>query len=256
MSRIKTCFEKLKKENKTALITYLTAGDPNIEQTENLIYAKAKAGADIIEIGIPFSDPPADGPVIQRAAKRALDNGVKVDDIFNMVKNIRKTLDIPLVFLVYYNIIFSYGKDKFIKNCEEVGIDGLIIPDLPLEERDEILPLPETLDLIPLVAPNSKDRIGKIVENTSGFVYCVSSMGVTGVRDNFEINIENYLNEVRKYTDLPLAIGFGISKRSDVEKFEKIADGVIVGSAIVKIIEETNGDIEKVSQKVKELKNL
>ncbi|TDT71865.1 tryptophan synthase alpha chain [Hypnocyclicus thermotrophus] len=256
MSRIKTCFDKLKKEHKTALITYLTAGDPNIKQTEKLIYAQAEAGVDIIEIGIPFSDPPADGPVIQRAAKRALDNGIKVDDIFNMVKTIRKSLDIPLVFLVYYNIIFSYGKNKFIKNCEEVGIDGLIIPDLPLEERNEILPLPKSIDLIPLVAPNSNNRIKDIVKDSQGFVYCVSSMGVTGVRDNFEINIENYLNKVKKYTDLPLAIGFGISKRSDVEKFEKIADGIIVGSAIVKIIEENNGDIEKIIEKVKELKNL
>lgn len=257
MSKIKTVFDKLKSKNKKALITFVTAGDPNLEKTEQIIYAKAEAGADIIELGIPFSDPPADGPVIQAAAKRALDNGVKIKHIFEMVTKVRKNIETPLVYLVYFNMIMSYGVAKFIDECIKSGIDGLIIPDLPLEERHEIAPhMPEELDLIPLVAPNSGDRIPAIVEDGKGFVYCVSSMGVTGTRDTFETDIKSYLEEIRKATDLPLAVGFGISKRKDVEKFEEFADGIIVGSAIVKIVETSNGSAEAVAEKVKELKGL
>lgn len=255
MSRIKTVFDKLKSENKKALITFVTAGDPSIEATEQIIYAKAEAGADIIELGIPFSDPPADGPVIQAASKRALDNGVKIKHIFEMVKRVRKNIDTPLVYMVYFNMIYAYGVANFIDECIKSGIDGIIVPDLPLEERHEIaVHMPEELDLIPLVAPNSGNRIPAIVEDGAGFVYCVSSMGVTGTRDSIQTDVKAYIETVRKATDLPLALGFGISNRADVEKFEEFADGIIVGSAIVKIVANSNGDANAVAEKVRELK--
>lgn len=258
MNRIEEKFIKLKEENKTAFIAYVTAGDPNLEQTEKMTYEMEKAGADIIEIGIPFSDPAADGPVIQKAAQRALDNGVKIKAIFETIEKIRKNSNVPLVFLVYYNSIYRYGAKEFIEKCEEVGIDGLIIPDLPSEERDEISPYLEgkKLSIIPLVAPNSFNRMEKALKNGSGFVYCISSFGVTGMRSEFSVDIKGFMEKVRTYTNLPLALGFGISTKEDVKKMSEFADGVIVGSAIVKVVEETNGNERKIYDKVKELREL
>lgn len=254
MSRIGKKFEEL--AGKTAFIGYITAGDPSIDKTKDLVLALEKGGCDIIELGIPYSDPVADGPVIQLAAQRALDNGATIDKIFDVVKDIRKVSQIPLVFLVYYNSIYAKGIETFVKKCVEIGVDGLIIPDLPLEERDEILPFIKgnDIDLIPLVAPNSGDRVEKILENGGGFVYCISSFGVTGTREEFDDSIGEYLKEVKKVSELPLAIGFGISTRKDVEIFEKLANGVIVGSALVKIVSETGGDANALEEKVRELK--
>ena len=253
MSRIGKKFEEL--AGKTAFIGYITAGDPSIEKTKNLVLALEKGGCDIVELGIPYSDPVADGPVIQAAAQRALDNGTTIEKIFDVVKDIRKVSQIPLVFLVYYNSIYASGIEKFVRSCVEIGVDGLIIPDLPLEERDEILPfLNKDIDLIPLVAPNSGDRVEKILENGGGFVYCISSFGVTGTREEFDSSISEYLNEVKKVSELPLAIGFGISTRKDVEIFETLANGVIVGSALVKVVAETDGDAKALEDKVKELR--
>lgn len=255
MNRIEQKFKEL--GDKKALITYITAGDPSLEQTEQLIYAMERGGADIIELGIPYSDPIADGPVIQAADQRALDNGTNLFKIFEVVKKTREKTEIPLVFLIYFNTILSQGIENFIKKCEKAGVDGLIIPDLPLEEREEIRELigRSSIDLIPLVAPNSKERLGDIINcGGSGFVYCISSFGVTGVRDNFDVDLKSFLEEVRAVTNLPLAVGFGISSREHIEKIHRMADGAIVGSAIVKLAHETNGDLKVIEGKVRELK--
>ncbi|UUV18661.1 tryptophan synthase subunit alpha [Fusobacteria bacterium ZRK30] len=255
MNRIEKKFKEL--GEKKALITYITAGDPALDKTEELIYAMERGGADIIELGIPYSDPIADGPVIQAAGKRALENGTRLFKVFDIVKNTRRKTEIPLVFLIYFNTILSHGIEKFIKKCQEAGVDGLIIPDLPLEEREEVRELMEVsgVDLIPLVAPNSRERLGDIInQGGSGFVYCISSFGVTGVRDKFDVDLKSFLEEVRTETNLPLAVGFGVSTREHVEKIHRIADGAIVGSAIVKLAHETNGDPKVIEGKVKELK--
>ncbi len=244
MNRIKATFEALKKENKVARIGFLTAGDPDVKTSFELVKALIDGGTDIVEIGVPFSDPLADGPIIQAAANRALDGGITVDQVFELVEKCRTYTDKPLIFLMYINTLLVYGKERFIKRCKETGIDGLIVPDLPYEERDEIFPLmkEEGVELIPLVAPTSKERVKMIVDGCDGFVYCVSSMGVTGRSSQFHSNIDAYIDEVRSQTDLPIAIGFGITSNEDVKRFEPIADGVIVGSAIVKNIETTKGD--------------
>lgn len=255
MNRINEKFNELKKKNKKALITYITAGFPSIEKTEELIYAKERGGASIIEIGIPYSDPVADGPVIQNAGDIALKGGTNLEKIFKVVERVRKNTHIPLVFLVYYNNVFAYGTEKFISKCEEIGIDGFIIPDLPIEEQSEIQPYLEgkSVALIPLVAPTSKQRIKKVVENKSGFVYCISSLGVTGRGGEFHSEVEGFLKEVRACTDLPIAVGFGISKKEHIEKLKNHVDGVIVGSAIVNKVKESNGCPETLENFVREL---
>lgn len=257
MNRIKRTFEELKENNKKAHISFLVAGDPDLDTSFELIQALIQGGSDIVEIGIPFSDPLADGPAIQAAASRALKQGVKVDEIFDVIKKCRKVTEVPLLFLMYINTMLIYGKEKFIKRCREEGIDGLIIPDLPYEERDEILPLMKkyNIELIPLVAPTSKDRIEKITSDSDGFIYCVSSMGVTGRASTFHKNVENYIQEVREKTTLPLVIGFGITTVEDVKRFEKLGDGVIVGTAIVKEIERTKGNPDKLKVFVDQLFN-
>lgn len=255
MNRIKRTFEQLKSENKTARIGFLTAGDPTVEASFELVKALFEGGCDIVEIGVPFSDPLADGPVIQAAANRALAGGITVDKVFELARKCRQVTDKPLLFLMYINTMLVYGKEKFIAQCEEAGIDGLIIPDLPYEERDEVFHLMSDhgVELIPLVAPTSKERVKMITENCNGFVYCVSSMGVTGRSSDFHSDLDSYINDVRSQTDLPIAIGFGITKNEDVKRLEPIADGVIVGSAIVKVIEESQGNPETVKSFVKEL---
>jgi tryptophan synthase alpha chain len=257
MNRIEAKFNQLKKNNEKALITYITAGSPSLQCTEELIYAQERAGAAIVEIGIPFSDALADGPIIQKAAEDALRKGTTVKGIFEVIKKARKNTEVPLVFLVYYNTLLAYGVEKFVNNCCEFGIDGLIIPDLPYEEQHEVTQFLEDkeLALIPLVAPTSEDRISKIVENKKGFVYCVSSLGVTGMKDGFYGDVEAYLKTVKELADIPIAVGFGVGSKADVEKFAPHVDAVIVGTAIVKLVNETEGNAEKLIEFIEELKD-
>lgn len=240
MSRIKNAFAN----NNKAFIAFLTAGDPSISKTEEFIYKLIEGGADLIEIGIPFSDPIAEGPVIQSANIRSLSGGTRIKNVFELVERVRKNTQIPLVFLTYMNTVFKYGTADFFKKCSETGIDGIIIPDLPFEEKVEIKESANKygVDIISLIAPTSEDRIKSIAEESEGFVYVVSSMGVTGMRSEIKTDLESITNAVRKYTDNPVAIGFGINSPEQAEKYSRIADGVIVGSAIVKIIEKHGED--------------
>jgi tryptophan synthase alpha chain len=256
MNRIEERFAELKKNNKKALVPYICAGDPSLEKTEELVYLLEEAGADVIELGVPYSDPLADGPVIQEAALRSLGAGFKIDKLFTTVANIRKNSQIPLVCMVYYSSIFGYGAEKFVEGCEKAGVDGLIVPDLPYEEYDELKPIIDKTDmcLIPLVAITSGDRIKTLVEGSRGFVYCVSSLGVTGERSSFDSRVDDFIKSVKAATDTPACIGFGISRREDVERFEKIADGAIVGSAIVRHIHENIDNPEEIKAFVRGLK--
>lgn len=236
MNRIDIKFKELKEKAETALITFISAGVPDIETTKELVLSMEKSGVDIVELGIPNSRPVADGPVIAEASRRALENGVKISALMNMVKDLREQTEIPLVYLVYFNSIFVYGVDRFVSKCKEVGIDALIVPDLPIEERSEVLEACEEngVYLIPLVTPSSEERIEEITRNAKGFVYCVAVKGVTGTRNSINENIEEYMNKVSKYTDLPKAIGFGVSTPEMAKGYRDYAEGVIVGSAIVK----------------------
>ncbi len=238
-SRISKKFNELRSTGEKALITYITAGDPNLDTTYKLVLEMERAGVNIVELGVPYSDPLADGPIIQRASQRSLKSGTNIDGVFNLVERIRTRSQIPLVLLVYFNSIFVYGFKKFLDGCREKGVDGLIIPDLPLEERKELQEMMKgyAIDLIPLVTPTSKDRIKSIVKDSSGFVYCVSSVGVTGKRNNFELDLNDFLGEVKNHTNLPLALGFGISTVGAVRKLKGLCDGLIVGSAMVEQIE-------------------
>lgn len=227
-------------ENKKAFIPFITCGDPDLETTEKLVYAMVEAGADLIELGIPFSDPTAEGPVIQEANIRALgdNNKVTTDDIFELVRKLRKTVTIPLAFMTYANVVFSYGSERFISTCKEIGIDGIILPDIPFEEKDEFEPIcaKYDVDLVSLIAPTSHDRIKMIAKEAKGFVYCVSSLGVTGTRSEITTNIADMVKLVKEAKDIPCAVGFGISTPEQAAKMAAQSDGVIVGSAIVKII--------------------
>lgn len=232
MSNIRKAFEGGK-----AFIPFITCGDPSLEITEQLVYAMEEAGADLIELGIPFSDPTAEGPVIQEANIRALSGGVTTDKIFDMVRKIRQKSSIPMVFMTYANVVFSYGTDRFMKTAKEVGMDGLILPDVPYEEKEEFDSVAKTygLDLISLIAPTSEDRISMIAKDASGFVYCVSSLGVTGVRSSITTDIGAMVKLVKAAKDIPCAVGFGISTPEQAKKMADLSDGAIVGSAIVKI---------------------
>lgn len=247
-SRIQQKFEDLKNKNKKALIPYITCGDPDLNTTTTLVKTLEQAGADMVELGIPYSDPLADGPVIQRASQRALKNSITIDDIFDEVTQLRKATEIPLVFLVYYNSVFRYGIERFLKNCLKSGMDGLIIPDLPLEERQELYQQMKAypIDLIPMAAPTSEERIEKIVQVGSGFVYCISSKGVTGKREHFEESLSTFMAQVKKYAAIPTAIGFGISNEEAVYQLKDLCDGLIVGSSIIEKLEEgiTTGDVK------------
>lgn len=256
MNRIEEKFLKLKNENKKAFIAYICAGDTSLDNTEKLVYTLEEAGTDIIELGIPFSDPLADGIVIQEAAIRSLNNNFKIKDLFKKIKDIRKNSQIPLVIMVYYSSIYGFGKEKFINSCVESEVDGIIIPDLPYEENEEIKPLIDKTDLclIPLLTVTSEDRIPMIAKESKGFIYCVSSMGVTGERTAFHSKVNDFIKTVKAHTNTPVCVGFGISKREDVERFNKIADGTIVGSAIVKTIFNSNMDLEKIKEFIKNLK--
>ena len=253
MSKIKSAFA-----NGKAFIPFITCGDPDLETTEKIVCAAAENGADLIELGIPFSDPTAEGPVIQGANIRALAGGVTTDKIFDMVKRLRKSVSVPMVFMTYANVVFSYGAERFISTCNEIGIDGLILPDLPFEEKEEFLPLCKTydVDLISLVAPTSADRISMIAKESSGFIYIVSSLGVTGTRSEITTDLGSIIEVIRQNTDVPCAIGFGISTPEQAAKMAAVSDGAIVGSAIIKIIEEYGKDAARpVGEYIRMMKN-
>lgn len=252
MSRITKAFE-----NRKAFIAFVTGGDPNIETTEKLVPAMAEAGADLIEIGIPFSDPVAEGIVIQEADERALKGGCTTDKLFDMVMRIRQKTDVPLLFMTYLNPVYTYGKEKFLSRCAECGIDGIIVPDMPFEEKDELAEACELhgIDLVSLIAPTSEERISMIAREAKGFIYCVSSLGVTGVRSNITTDIGKMVQKVREVSDVPCAIGFGISTPEQAGSMAQLADGVIVGSAIVKLVAKFGKDsVESVSEYVQGMK--
>lgn len=239
MSKISNAFK-----NGKAFIGFLTAGDPTVEKTVEYILAMEEAGCDLIEIGIPFSDPMAEGVVIQDANVRALKHNTTTDDVFEIVRAVRSKTDIPLVFLTYINPVFFYGYEEFFKKCGQLGIDGIISPDLPYEEKGEIADIARKndVDVISLIAPTSKERIQMIANDATGFIYVVSSLGVTGMRSEIKTDLKSILEDIRDVTDLPLAVGFGINTPEQAKDISRLADGVIVGSAIVKIIEEHGED--------------
>lgn len=241
-----------------AFIPFITCGDPDLETTGAAIRAMAANGADLIELGIPFSDPTAEGVVIQGANLRALRGGVTTDKIFDFVRALRKDVKIPFVFMTYANVVFSYGADAFISACAELGIDGLILPDLPYEEKDEFLPTCQKygVDLISMIAPTSADRIAMIAKEAEGFLYIVSSLGVTGTRSEIKTDLASIVEVVRRNTKTPCAIGFGISTPEQAHKMAAIADGAIVGSAIIKLLERYGKDApDKIGAYVKSMKD-
>ncbi|TMT01714.1 tryptophan synthase subunit alpha [Apilactobacillus kunkeei] len=234
------------------LVGYVVANDPDIDTTIKNVVALSEGGADVVEIGIPFSDPVADGPVIQRADLRALAAGeLPMDRVFEMVDEIHRQTNITLVFLTYLNVVLQYGYDEFCRQCLSHGVSGLIIPDLPYEEQDEILPFIDKYDLalVPLVTLNSENRIERLVEHAKGFIYLVSSLGVTGERDEFSDYLAEVVKRIKEYTDVPVAIGFGIHSSKQAKEMNRIADGVIIGSSFVKIVEKYQ---QSASKKLKE----
>lgn len=253
MSRIAQAFQ-----NGKAFIPFLTCGDPDLETTERLVSAMAEAGADLIELGIPFSDPTAEGPVIMAASERALRGGATTDKIFAMVRRLRKKISIPMVFMTYANVVYSYGTERFVKTAAEIGIDGLILPDVPFEEKNEFLGDCRRfgLELISMIAPTSDERIDRIAKEAEGFLYCVSSMGVTGVRSRITTDLNAMIRRARAANpQLPCAIGFGISTPEQAEEMAGYADGVIVGSAIVRMIGDLGADaVEPVADYVRRMR--
>lgn len=253
MSRIKDAFTHGK-----AFIPFITCGDPNLTTTAAVVRAAVANGADLVELGIPFSDPTAEGVVIQAANLRALQGGVTTDKIFDMVRDLRGDVKVPMVFMTYANVIFSYGADKFISTCADIGIDGLILPDLPFEEKGEFLPYCRKygVDLISLIAPTSENRIAMIAREAEGFVYIVSSLGVTGVRSEIKTDLKSIVAAVRANTNIPCAIGFGISTPAQAKQMASVSDGVIVGSAIIKLLAAHGEDAPKfIGDYVREMKD-
>ncbi|MCR5823819.1 MAG: tryptophan synthase subunit alpha [Lachnospiraceae bacterium] len=253
MNRIAEAFK-----NGKAFIPFITCGDPDLETTGKIVREMVKNGADLIELGIPFSDPTAEGPVIQNANIRALSGGVTTDRIFDFVRDLRKDVTVPIVFMTYANVVFSYGAEKFISTLKDIGIDGLILPDLPYEEKDEFQPICRKYDiaLISLIAPTSANRIAMIAKESEGFLYIVSSLGVTGTRSEIKTDLASIVKIVRENTTTPCAIGFGISNPEQAKKMASLSDGAIVGSAIVKIVEKEGRNAPlKVGEFVKEMKN-
>ncbi len=234
MSNIHRAFE-----NGKAFIAFITCGDPDTATTINAVKSAVQNGADLVELGIPFSDPTAEGVTIQGANIRALRGGITTDKVFGMVRELRQSVKIPLVFMTYANVVFSYGAEKFIAACRELDIDGLIIPDLPFEEKEEFLPYCHKygVDLISMIAPTSENRIAEISRGAEGFIYVVSSLGVTGTRTRITTDLNAIIQAIRKNSSVPCAIGFGISTPEQAAEMSRIADGVIVGSAIVKFLE-------------------
>ncbi len=245
-------------ENGKAFIPFITCGDPDLETTAKIVREAVANGADLIELAIPFSDPTAEGPVIQGANIRALKGGVTTDKVFDLVRELRKDVTVPMVFMTYSNVVFSFGADKFISTCKEIGINGLILPDLPYEEKEEFLPQCKKygVDLISLIAPTSENRIAMIAKEADGFIYLVSSLGVTGTRSEISTDLKSIVDVIRQNTSVPCAIGFGISTPEQAKKMADIADGAIVGSAIIKIIEQYGKDAPKyVGEYVKSMKD-
>lgn len=244
MNRIEARLKEVTEKGEKAFITYMTAGLPDMDGMKAIIRAQEAAGTDVLELGIPFSDPVADGPVIQAASYKAICQGVCVKSVFTAVSQMRQEgVQIPIVFMMYYNTILHYGVEAFVRTCEETGVDGLIIPDLPFEEQAEIsqyLNQEASPILIPLVSPVSKERIPMLLENARGFVYCVSSMGVTGQAAEFHKEILNYLSSVKQISKIPVMMGFGIRTASDVKPMKDIIDGCIVGSHFINLMEESN----------------
>ncbi len=254
MSRIENAFQ-----GKKAFIPFVTGGDPTLDITEQLLYAMEEAGADLIEIGIPFSDPIAEGVVIQEANERALSAGCTTDKLFDMVKRARQRVTVPMVFLTYLNPIYTYGKERFMKRCRECGVDGIIVPDMPFEEKGELLEVCEEygVDIISLIAPTSKERIRMIAGEAKGYIYCVSSLGVTGVRSEIKTDIAGMVKLVRETTKVPCAVGFGISTPEQARKMAEVSDGAIVGSAIVKIVAQYGKDcVPYVAEYVRTMKGV
>lgn len=244
--------------NGKAFIGFITAGDPDLDTTKEIILQMEQAGCDLVEIGIPFSDPIAEGPVIQNANIRALKNKVTTDDVFAAVNDIKDTVHIPMVFMTYLNVLFKYGYDRFLQNAANAGICGVIIPDLPYEEKDELQSVAKNygVQVVSLIAPTSEERIKTIAADAEGFVYAVSSLGVTGVRSEIKTDLESITAAIKAATDVPVAIGFGINTPEQAKHYSSIADGVIVGSAIVKIIEKYGKDSpKKVFDYVKSMKD-
>lgn len=253
MSNIKKAFE-----NGKAFIPFITCGDPDLETSAACFREAVKNGADLLELGIPFSDPTAEGPVIQGANLRALDGGVTTDKIFDFVRELRRDIKVPMVFMTYANLVFSYGGEKFLSACHEIGVDGLILPDLPFEEKDEFSPICQKygIDLISLIAPTSEDRIAMIAKEAEGFLYIVSSLGVTGTRSEIKTDLASIVKVVRENTKIPCAVGFGISSPEQAKKMAAVSDGAIVGSAIIKLIEKYGQDAPKyVGEYVKSMKD-
>ena len=239
MSNIRNAFDHGK-----AFIPFITCGDPDLETTAAVVRAAVQNGADLIELGIPFSDPTAEGPVIQGANLRALTGGVTTDRVFDLVRALRRDVTVPFVFMTYANVVFSYGAQKFISTCGEIGVDGLILPDLPVEEKDEFLPICQKygVDLISMIAPTSENRIAMIAREAEGFLYLVSSLGVTGVRSEITTDLSSIVRVVRENTNVPCAVGFGISTPEQAKKMAGLSDGAIVGSAIIRLIERYGKD--------------
>lgn len=240
-----------------AFIPFITCGDPDLETTAAAVRAAVENGADLIELGIPFSDPTAEGPVIQGANLRALKGGVTTDQIFDLVRQLRQDVSIPLVFMTYANVVFSYGAQRFLSTCQAVGIDGLILPDLPFEEKEEFLPYCQQygVDLISLIAPTSENRIAMIAREATGFLYVVSSLGVTGTRAEIKTDLASIMAVVRENTQIPAAIGFGISSPAQARHMAGLADGVIVGSAIIKLLAQYGKEAPaRIGAYVKEMK--
>ncbi len=259
MNRIDTRFAELKREGRKALITFLTVGDPTVEVSAEAIKTMDAEGVDLIELGVPFSDPAADGATIQEADERALAHGTDIHKVFDMAAEIRGEVKAPMVFLLYYNVMLQYGLEAFFKKCAEAGIDGLIIPDLPYEESGEIAGYVEKYNVyqIFLVSPASRERIEKIASNAKGFLYCVSSLGVTGEKAEFKTDFENFFRDIKKYSNVPACVGFGISNGEQVRELSSYCDGAIVGSAVVKAIASGNTTEERMSNlkaKIRELK--
>lgn len=238
MSKIKNAF------NNKAFVAFITCGDPDLDTTIESVLAAVRGGATLIELGIPFSDPTAEGPVIEQANMRALTNGVTTDKVFDMVKKLRSKCDVPLCFMTYANVVFSYGTDRFLQKMKENDMDGIILPDVPFEEKHEFCDACEAygIDFISLIAPTSHERIEKIAKEAKGFIYVVSSLGVTGTRSKITTNVEEIVTNIKQFTDVPCAIGFGISSPEQVQKMSAVSDGVIVGSAIIKLLAEYGKD--------------
>ncbi len=245
-------------ENGKAFIAFITCGDPDLETTKASIIEMVNNGADLIELGIPFSDPTAEGPVIQGANLRALEGGVTTDKIFDFVRDLRKTVSVPMVFMTYANVVFSYDAEKFISACSEIGIDGLILPDIPFEEKEEFEGICDKYDinLVSMIAPTSENRIAMISKEAKGFIYVVSSLGVTGTRSEINTDLASMVKLIRENTDTPCAIGFGISTPEQAAKMAGISDGAIVGSAIIKILDKYGKEAPKyIGEYVKSMKD-